>query len=75
MDSLQGCPVTLVARDVWLELLDGTRLGHCKIFSVSHDVATAWIVHGGDDVFVPIDAITDVCELGRAVRPPSSRAA
>jgi len=38
-------------------------------------VPTVWIVRGGDDVFVPLDAVAEVREVDAAVRHARSRAA
>jgi hypothetical protein len=47
-------------------MADGTQLEQCEL--VSHPrgrrLRTAWIVHGGDDMFVPVEAIADVWEAG-----------
>lgn len=64
MDSLRGRLAALVGRGVSLALVDGTRLDDCRLISQprARRVGTAWIVHGDDDVFVPVDAIADVWE-------------
>jgi hypothetical protein len=68
MDSLRDRLAALVGRGVSLALVDGTRLDDCRLVSQPRArwVGTAWIVHGGDDVFVPVDAIADVWEAGGA---------
>jgi len=65
MDSLRGRLAALVGRGVGLALVDGTRLDDCQLVSQprARGVGTAWIVHGGDDVFVPVEAIADVWEV------------
>ena len=75
MDSIRGPLAALVGRDVCVSLADGTRLDDCQLVSFSRRLTSAWIVHRGDDVFLPVDTITDVSDVGRAVRPTSSRAA
>ena len=75
MDRLRGRLAALVGKDVCVSLADGTRMDDCQLVSFSRRLTTAWIVHSGDDVFVPIDVITDVWDVGRAVRPTSNRAA
>ncbi len=64
MDSLRGRLAALVGRGVSLTLVDGTRLDDCQLVSQPRvrGVGTAWIVHSGDDVFVPVEAIADVWE-------------
>jgi hypothetical protein len=49
-------------------LVDGTRLDDCWLVSQprARSVGTAWIVHGGDDLFVPVEAIADVWEASGA---------
>ena len=66
MDSVRGRLAGLVGRGVSLALVDGARLDDCRLVSqpCARWVGTAWIVHGGDDVFVPVDAIADVWEAG-----------
>jgi hypothetical protein len=68
MDSLRGRLQALVGRDVGLALVDGTRLDDCELVSQprARRIGTAWIVHGGHDVFVPVEAIADVWEASRA---------
>jgi hypothetical protein len=70
MDELRGRLRALVGRDVRLSLLDGTVLDGCELVSQPRHrrVGTAWIVHEGDDVFVPVEAIADVSESGGAGR-------
>ena len=65
MDALPGRLAALVGRGVSLALVDGTRLDDCQLVSQprAHGVRTAWIVHGGDDVFVPVEVIADVWEV------------
>jgi hypothetical protein len=75
MDPVRDRLAVLVGRDVCVGLADGTQLDDCQLVSSSRRVATVWIVHRGDDVFVPIDAIAEVWEAGRAIRPASRRAA
>jgi hypothetical protein len=55
MDSLRGRLQALVGRDMGLALVDGTRLDDCELVSQprARRIGTAWIVHGGHDVFVP----------------------
>jgi hypothetical protein len=66
MDSLRSRLAALVGRAVSLTMADGTQLEQCEL--VSHPrgrrLRTAWIVHGGDDMFVPVEAIADVWEAG-----------
>jgi len=68
MDSLRGRLAALVGRDVSLALVDGRRLDDCWLVSQprARRVGTAWVVHGGEDVFVPVEAIADVWEDSRA---------
>ena len=75
MDSIRSRLAALVGSDVSVSLLDGTRLDDCQLVSFSRRLTTAWLVHSGCDVFVPIDTITDVWDVSRAVRPTRSRAA
>jgi hypothetical protein len=75
MDSIRGRLAALVGRDVCVSLVDGTRIDDCQLVSFSCRATTAWIFHCGDDVFLPIDAVMDVWDAGRAVRPTRSRAA
>lgn len=74
MDSMRGRLAALVGVDVSVRLVDGTRPNDCQLVSFSRRVDTAWFLHSDADVFVTIDAITDVWEVAQAVRP-SSRAA
>ena len=69
MDSIRSRLAALVGSDVSVSLLDGTRLDECQLVSFSRRLTTAWLVHRGGDVFVPIDAITDVWDVGRAGPP------
>jgi hypothetical protein len=68
MDSLRGRLAALVGRGVSVALVDGTRLDDCWLVSQprARSVGTAWIVHGGDDLFVPVEAIADVWEASGA---------
>jgi hypothetical protein len=75
MDAIRSRLAALVGSDVSVLLLDGSRLDECQLVSFSRRVTTAWLVHRGGDVFGPIDTITDVWNVGGAVRPTSSRAA
>jgi hypothetical protein len=76
MDSIRGRLSALVGRDVCVALIDGTQVTHCQLVSAfCRGVATAWIVDGGDDVFVPVEAITEVWEVDGSVGQPLRRAA
>ena len=75
MDSLRGRLTALMGNGDDVALVDGTRLHDCQLASVSRRVPTVWIVRGGDDVFVPLDAVAEVREVDAAVRHARSRAA
>ncbi len=76
MDSIRGRLAALVGRDVCVALVDGTRVTHCQLVSAfCRGVATAWIVDGGDDVFVPVEAITEVWAIDGSVGQSHRRAA
>lgn len=77
MDSIRDRLSTLIGRNVDLALNDGTRLDDCQLVSLprSRHAGTAWIVHGGEDAFVAVDAITDFCEVPENVRRTRMRAA
>jgi hypothetical protein len=66
MDSISGRLAALVGNDMSVSLVDGTRIDHCQLVSFSRRLTTAWIVHDGDDVFVPVEAITEVSDVVRA---------
>jgi hypothetical protein len=73
MESIRDRLSVLIGRKVDLALDDGTRLDGCQLVSLprSRHVRTAWIVHGGDDAFVAVDAITDIWEVSTE-RPPNA---
>lgn len=77
MNSMRKRLTPLVGSQVGVALSDGSRIDNCQLVSLSRSrgIGTAWVFHGGDDVFVSVDAITDVWEAGRAVRPPLRHAA
>jgi hypothetical protein len=76
MDSIRGRLAALVGRDVGVAFVDGTRLTNCQLVSAfCRGVATAWIVDRGDDLFVPVEAITDVWDADGSVGPTHRRAA
>ena len=76
MDPIPGRLAALVGRDVCVALVDGTRVAHCQLVSAfCRGVATAWIVDGGEDVFLPVQAISDVWQVDGAVGQPRRRAA
>jgi len=52
----------LEGRRVSLALIDGSRLDDCELVSAGHGVATLWLFVNGDDVFVPVEEVTDAWE-------------
>ena len=77
MDSMRQRLAALQGSRVNLALDDGTRLDDCELISLSRSqrVRTAWIVRGGDDTFVCVDAISDVCEVRHDIPRAERRAA
>jgi hypothetical protein len=77
MNSVRRQLTQLVGGQVGVALVDGSRIDDCQLVSLSRSrgVGTAWVFHGGDDLFVPVDAISDVWEVSRAVRQPLRQAA
>lgn len=52
----------LEGRRVSVALADGSRLDDCELVSAGHGAATLWLFVNGNDVFVPVDAVTDAWE-------------
>jgi hypothetical protein len=52
----------LEGRRVNLALLDGSRIDDCELVSAGHGATTLWLFVNGDDVFVPVDEVTDAWE-------------
>jgi len=52
----------LEGRRVSVALADGSRIDDCELVSTGHGAATLWLFVNGDDVFVPVDDITDAWE-------------
>jgi hypothetical protein len=52
----------LEGRRVSLALVDGSRIDGCELVSAGHGAATLWLFVNGDDVFVPVEEITDAWE-------------
>ena len=52
----------LEGRQVSIALTDGSRIDDCELVSAGHGAATLWLFVNGDDVFVPVDEITDAWE-------------
>jgi hypothetical protein len=74
MGSLRDRLSALIGKNVDLALDDGTRLDNCQLVSLPRrrHIGTAWIVNGGDDAFVAVDAITEFWEVS-AERLPQRR--
>ena len=52
----------LEGRRVSLALADGSRLDDCELVSAGHGAPTLWLFWNGNDLFVPVDAVTDAWE-------------
>jgi len=52
----------LEGRRVNLALADGSRLDDCELVSAGHGAPTLWLFVNGNDVFVPVDVVTDAWE-------------
>lgn len=52
----------LEGRRVSVALADGSRIDDCELVSAGHGAETLWLFVNGDDVFVPVDAVTDAWE-------------
>ena len=47
---------------VSVALTDGSRLDDCELVSAGHGTPTLWLCVNGDDLFVPVDDVTDAWE-------------
>jgi hypothetical protein len=57
----------LEGRQVSVALGDGSRIDDCQLVSAGrHRVASLWVFTNGTDVFVPLDAVTDIWETPTA---------
>jgi hypothetical protein len=53
----------LEGRQVSISLGDGSRIDDCQLVSAGrHRVGSLWLFTNGTDVFVPLDAVADICE-------------
>jgi hypothetical protein len=52
----------LEGRRVSVALADGSRLDDCELVSAGHGAATLWLFVNGNDVFIPVERVTDAWE-------------
>ena len=52
----------LEGRRVSVALVDGSRLDDCELVSAGHGAETLWLFVNGNDVFIPVDEVTDAWE-------------
>ena len=54
--------VHLEGRCVSVAFNDGSRLDDCELVSAGHGAETLWLFVNGNDVFIPVDEVTDAWE-------------